>query len=179
MKARAAVREKQRCTYGSTIAAMGRHRTCRFRRDFALPREPPPPPPSQWNTPNTHQIEQLLNNDPVTKWKRHVADTKQVRIFILGQFRVPSPNQHTTNTRKREIAHCKPNYSDPIDPHSRTKRWVTVLNRNSCSRQSTSRSRNTISCASITNTQPCRWYAQKMVEHAFCRLLYALASFIW
>ena len=58
-------------------------------------------PPCQ-NIPNTQQIEKLLGNDPFRTWKCHSVNRKQNEIIIVGQFRVRSLSQFSTNTRKRE-----------------------------------------------------------------------------
>ena len=62
------------------------------------------------NVSNNQHIKELLENDLFSTWKCHVASSKQMKIFILGHRRVPSLNQHTTNTGKQEIAQCQPNH---------------------------------------------------------------------
>ena len=42
------------------------------------------------------------DNDSFTAQKCHVVETKQRKIIILGQTRVPSPYQHTTT----KAQHC-------------------------------------------------------------------------
>ena len=44
-------------------------------------------------------IEELLVNGPINTCKCHVTGSKQRKIIIAGQFRVPSPNQHTKNNQ--------------------------------------------------------------------------------
>ena len=74
-----------------------------------------PPSPTCRNVSNTQHIEKLLENDLFSTWKYHAVCSKQIKIFILGQFRLPSANHHTTNTITREIARCQPNHSDLFD----------------------------------------------------------------
>ena len=73
--------------------------------------EPPPPPPCR-NVPSPQGTENLLGNEPLSTWKCHLVGSKQSQFIIAGQFRVPSSNQDTTNTTKRDIHHLMPTHSD-------------------------------------------------------------------
>ena len=66
----------------------------------------PPPVGTTWSTEN------LLGNEPLSTWKCHLVGSKQSQFIIASQFRVPSSNQDTTNTTKRDIHHLMPTHSD-------------------------------------------------------------------
>ena len=66
-------------------------------------------------------------------------------IIIVGQLRVPSPNQCTTNTRKRHTI-----ASHRSDLHCQLELDAPQLE--SCSREGTVRSCATISPATVTNS---------------------------
>ena len=69
------------------------------------------PPPCR-NVPSPQGTENLLGNEPLSTWKCHLVGSKQSQFIIAGQFRVPSSNQDTTNTTKRDIHHLMPTHSD-------------------------------------------------------------------
>ena len=69
-------------------------------------------PPPRRNVPSPQGTENLLGNEPLSTWKCHLVGSKQSQFIIAGQFRVPSSNQDTTNTTKRDIHHLMPTHSD-------------------------------------------------------------------
>ena len=70
------------------------------------------PPPPRRNVPSPQGTENLPGNEPLSTWKCHLVCSKQSQFIIAGQFRVPSSNQDTTNTTKRDIHHLMPTHSD-------------------------------------------------------------------
>ena len=68
--------------------------------------------PPRRNVPSPQGTENLLGNEPLSTWKCHLVGSKQSQFIIAGQFRVPSSNQDTTNTTKRDIHHLMPTHSD-------------------------------------------------------------------
>ena len=70
------------------------------------------PPPPRRNVPSPQGTENLLGNEPLSTWKCHLVGRKQSQFIIASQFRVPSSNQDTTNTTKRDIHHLMPTHSD-------------------------------------------------------------------
>ena len=69
-------------------------------------------PPPRRNVSSPQGTENLLGNEPLSTWKCHLVGSKQSQFIIAGQFRVPSSNQDTTNTTKRDIHHLMPTHSD-------------------------------------------------------------------
>ena len=70
------------------------------------------PPPPRRNVPSPQGTENFLGNEPLSTWKCHLVGSKENQFIIAGQFRVPSSNQDTTNTTKRDIHHLMPTLSD-------------------------------------------------------------------
>ena len=69
-----------------------------------------PPPPSE-RTQSTGN-RKFIGQRTLSTWKCHLVGSKQSQFIIAGQFRVPSSNQDTTNTTKRDIHHLMPTHSD-------------------------------------------------------------------
>ena len=163
-------------------------------KNMSCPGQPPPPPsvllerrgeggrgsrgeplPPCRNVFDTQHTEKLLENDLFSTWKWHFVSLKRIKIFILGQFRVPS----RTNTQQTQgsgtLLIAQPNHRDVFDPYSRSNRLSQCLIEIHAADNAACGLAMPFTCYCPPLAQRCHWYTQKKCATCFSCLFHLVS----